>query len=495
MRQHVFGQMSADRPARQHHNVTLAVLALSGAAYALLQSLVAPALPDIQHSLHTTEGGVTWVLTSYLVSASVATPILGRLGDIHGKERFMLVSVGLLATGTLLCALAHSLPVMIAGRVVQGAGGGIFPLAFGIIRDEFPRDRVAGGIGLMSAIMAIGAGAGIVLSGVIVDNLDYHFLFWLPLVVIVGATILTWRFVPESPVKAPGSVNWLGATLLSIGLTAVLLAVSRATAWGWGDARLLGLFAAGTAVLVAWVFSELRAREPLVDMRTMRRRGVWTTNVVALLVGFGMYASFILIPQFVEQPHRTGYGFAATVTQAGLYMLPSTMTMLVVGWLAGHLHRRFGSKPPLMAGCGFAGASFVLFAAAHAHPGEVYVASALLGVGIGLAFAALPNLIVEAVPADQTGVATGMNTIMRTIGGALGAVIAATILDSHVSGRTHLPSEAGFTTAFALFALVLAGAIVVSTAIPARGHRGMSPDQPHLEPAQAGRVPSPAHQT
>src|SRR3954470_16338375 len=150
---------------RQHYGITLAVLALAGLAYALLQSLVAPALPEIQHSLHASESGVTWVLTAYLLSASVATPLLGRLGDIHGKERVLIGVLVALAIGTVISGLATTLPVMIAGRVVQGAGGGIFPLAFAIIRDEFPRERVAGGIGLISAILGIGAGAGVVLAG------------------------------------------------------------------------------------------------------------------------------------------------------------------------------------------------------------------------------------------------------------------------------------------------------------------------------------------
>ncbi|HMI70198.1 MAG TPA: MFS transporter, partial [Solirubrobacteraceae bacterium] len=230
---------------RQHYGITLAVLALAGLAYALLQSLVAPALPEIQHSLHASESGVTWVLTSYLLSASVATPLLGRLGDIHGKERVLIGVLVALAIGTVVSALATSLPVMVAGRVVQGAGGGIFPLAFAIIRDEFPRERVAGGIGLISAILGIGAGAGIVLAGVIVDNLSYHWLFWFPLVAVVVAIVATAMFVPESPIKAPARISWGAAALLSAGLAAVLLAVSQAATWGWASARTLGLIAAG----------------------------------------------------------------------------------------------------------------------------------------------------------------------------------------------------------------------------------------------------------
>jgi EmrB/QacA subfamily drug resistance transporter len=455
------------QPQRQHYGITLAALALGGLAYALLQSLVAPALPEIQHSVHTSESGVTWVLTAYLLSASVATPLLGRLGDIHGKERVLVGVLVALAIGTVISALATSLPVLVAGRVVQGAGGGVFPLAFGIIRDEFPRERVAGAIGLISAILGIGAGAGIVLAGVIVDHLSYHWLFWFPLIGVVIAVVATVFYVPESPVKAPARISWGAAALLSAGLAAVLLAVSQAVSWGWGSPRTLGLAAAGLVVLALWVRMELGSAQPLVDMRMMRLRGVWTTNLVGFLLGFGMFASFILLPQLVELPKSTGYGFGASVTGAGLFMVPSTVAMLVVGPMAGRLERRFGSKPPLVAGVVFAGGSYVLLAVAHGAASEIYVASALLGIGIGLAFAAMANLIVIAVPADQTGVATGMNTVMRTIGGALGSQIIAALLTANVAA-TRLPTDHAFTVAFWLAAGVLGVGVLAAMAIPGR---------------------------
>src|SRR5947207_2383377 len=215
--------MRGDDPVeRQPYGFTFALLAVAGVSYALLQSLVAPALPNIQHSLHTSENSVSWVLTSYLLSASVATPLIGRLGDMYGKERLLMIVMALLSIGTVVSALSTSLAPMLIGRVIQGAAGGIFPLAFGIIRDEFPRARVAAGIGLMSALLGVGGGTGVVLSGPIVDNLSFHFLFWLPLILIVGVTLLTHIAVPESPVRVPGRVNWLAASLMSIGLVLVL---------------------------------------------------------------------------------------------------------------------------------------------------------------------------------------------------------------------------------------------------------------------------------
>jgi MFS family permease len=212
-----------------HPNVILAVVSLAGMAYSMLSSAVIPALPTIQHSLHTSETGVTWLLTGYLLSASVGTSILGRLGDIYGKERLLLVTLVVLAAGTLLAALAPSLGVLILARVIQGAGGGIFPLAFGIVRDEFPPERVAGSIGVVSSILGVGGGIGIVIGGLIVEHLSWHWLFWIPLATTLLAAVCTWRFIPESPVRSPGKVNWLAASLLSLGMCCVLIAIAQTT--------------------------------------------------------------------------------------------------------------------------------------------------------------------------------------------------------------------------------------------------------------------------
>jgi MFS family permease len=299
---------------RQHYGLTLAVLAVAGLSFALLQTMVAPALPAIQHEYGASTPAVTWVLTIYLLTASIFTPVLGRLGDMFGKERLLVIVLLVLGAGTLIAALSTSLPMLIAGRAVQGAGGAIFPLSFGIIRDEFPREKVGSGIGLISATFGVGGGAGLVLSGVIVDHLHYTWIFWLSLVVIAAAVVCTHFFVPESPVKTPAKIDWGGAALMSLGLSAVLIAVSQGNSWGWGSARVLGLVAGGAVVLAVWARFELRVPQPLVDMRMMRLRGVWTTNVTALMVGFGMFGSFLLVPQFVEMPPAAGFGFCASVT-------------------------------------------------------------------------------------------------------------------------------------------------------------------------------------
>jgi EmrB/QacA subfamily drug resistance transporter len=477
---------------RQHYGLTLVVLAVAGLSFALLQTMVAPALPAIQREYGASTTAVTWVLTVYLLTASIATPVLGRLGDMFGKERLLVIVLLILGAGTVISALSHSLELLIAGRAVQGVGGAIFPLAFGIIRDEFPRERVGAGIGLISATFGIGGGAGLVLAGVIVDHLDYTWIFWLSLVVILGAVVATHFFVPESPVKTPARIDWGGAALLAAGLGSGLLAVSVGNGWGWGSAPVLALLALSAVALAAWARYELRVAEPLVDMRMMRMRGVWTTNVTGLMVGFGMFGSFLLVPQLVQMPEAAGFGFGASVTQAGLFLLPSSAVMLFAGPFSGWLGARLGSRTPVLIGIALVALGFVQLAVLHDAPWHIYLNSLITGAGIGLSFAAMATLIVDAVPQTQTGVATGMNTIMRSVGGALGAQISASIVGAHL-GASGLPTESGFVVAFLVSAAALALAFAAALLIP----RGVTAPRraggAAIEPAR-GR-PAPAART
>ncbi len=433
----------------------------------MLQSTVAPALPVIQDELHASASATAWVFTGYLLSASILTPIVGRLGDMFGKERTLVISLAILCVGVLMAALAKSIGMLILARVVQGSGGAIFPLAFGIIRDEFPRERSAQGIAMISAILGIGGGLGIVLAGPIISAFDYHWLFWFPLVVVVAATVATVFFVPESPVKSPGKVDWLGAALLSSWLVLLLLGITQTSQWGWGDLRVWGLIVAAAVMLAVWIRVESRTREPLVDMVMMRIRGVWTVNAAAFLVGAGMYSSFILVPEFTETPVSSGYGYGSSVTQAGLFLLPATMMMMIVSPIAGWLTGRIGARLILIAGCLTTTLSFTLMALAHQHQFDMYVATALMGAGIALAFSSLANLIVETVPPEQTAVATGMNTVMRTLGGAVGGQIGASLIAGTVVAA-NLPTESGFTLAFLFAGGACLVAALASLAVPLR---------------------------
>jgi EmrB/QacA subfamily drug resistance transporter len=447
-------------------NVILAVVSLAALAYAVLSSAVIPALPTFQRGLHASETGVTWLLTGFLLSASVGTAIIGKLGDMYGKQRLLVWTLVTLSAGTLLAGLSGSLAVLIVARIVQGVAGGIFPLSFGIVRDEFPADRVAGGIGLMSAILGVGGGLGLVVGGLIDEHLSWHWLFWIPLPPMVLAAACTWRYIPESQVRSPGRVNWAAAALMTTGMSCLLIAIAQTAVWGWTGPLTLTLMASGLAVSGLWILVELRSRNPLVDMTMMRVRGVWAANLAAFLLGGGLYACFLLFPQFAQLPRSTGFGYGASVVAAGLYLLPCALGMGVLGSVAGRVQRRFSARSAVIAGAAVSAAACGLLTITSRHPYDMLLSSTLLGIGIGLAFAALGNLIIQAVPAGQTGVATGMNTVLRTLGGALGGQIAATFVAAHM---VHgLPVLAGFTRTFAMSAVVLVGCVVAGLLVPAR---------------------------
>jgi EmrB/QacA subfamily drug resistance transporter len=479
--------METSHASRTSARIILAVLSLGGISYALLQSLVIPALPQIQQQLHTSESAVGWVLTAYLLSASILTPILGRLGDRWGKEKMLLIVLILLGLGTLLSAAASSLSVMLLGRVIQGAGGGIFPLAFSIIRDEFPNDKVPGSIGLVSSLLGIGGGAGVVLAGVVTSNLSYHWLFWFPAVIIAITAWLTWRYIPESPVKTPADINYRAAGLMTVGMSGVLLAITETSTWGWVSTKTIGLFVFGSLVIALWIREELRSREPLVDMRMMAIRGVWTTNTVAFLIGMGMYSSFVLIPELVQGSVANG-GFGSSVTEAGLFLLPSTIAIVILGQMAGTLERRIGSRGSLIWGAVAALGCYVLLVADRSQQWEIYVAALLLGIGIGLSFSAMANLIVQNVRQDQTGVATGMNAVTRTLGGAFGGQIAASLLAGNI-GVGGAPGSNGFMLSFLMCLFALAAALAFAVAVPRRSANDLRSEAEAIAEGPLERLP------
>ena len=458
--------MSTEK-VRRSYKATYAVLALAVGGYALLQSLVIPVLPTIQAGLHTSQNTVTWVLTAYLLAAAIFTPIMGRLGDMYGKERLLVLTLIALTLGSLLAAVASSITLMIVARAIQGIGGGVLPLAFGLIRDEFPQEKILGAIGVIAALAAAGAGVGIVLAGPIVDVFNYHWLFWIPMVVMGLGAIAAHFVIPESEVRTPGKLSWNGVILLSVWLVALILAISEAPTWGWGSSRVIGLIVAGVVIAGLWIYVEAHSKNPLIDMHMMRIPAVWTTNLVAFLVGVGMYAVFAFLPEFLQTPHSAGYGFGLSITRSGLLLLPLSVFMFFFGMLSGRLSRRYGSKRVLVV-CLFVDlVSFFLLTGAHAAQWEILLAMVIEGIGFGLAFSSMSALVVVAVPPEQTGVASGMNANIRTIGGSVGAAVMSSIVTSGVRAGA-VPRESGYTHGFLLLTVATVFATFAAFFVPGR---------------------------
>ncbi|MQY31795.1 MFS transporter [Nocardia aurantia] len=476
--------------SRPHYNLVFAVLLAGVSAYALLQSMVVPVFSLLIPALHTTQSTATWLMTGYLLSASVATPILGRIGDKVGKERMLVCTLLALTVGSLIAALTESVSVMIVARVIQGLGGGVIPLAFGIIRDEFPARKLHGAVGIASSLLAVGSGVGLVLAGPIIDHLNYHWLFWIPMIMTALATVAAVLFVPASPVRSPGRINWFAALLLSAWLVALLLAVSEGPKWGWASPTTLGLFALAVITVAGWIVVELRSTTPLIDMRTMRIPAVWTTNVVAVLTGVGMYAMMTFLPQLLQTPRSVaGYGLSAGITRSGVYMLPLSVAMFIIGLSLGPLSARIGPKLIVLVGSILTVPAFALLALGHDHDWQIYLATALLGVGIGLSFSSMPAIIVAAVPPAQTGAATGMNANVRTVGGAIGSALSSVILTSGAHTAHGLPADSGYSNVFWFLggvALLASFAAIAIPSVPALEPQSELVDTVAPEPLQAG---------
>ncbi|MFE3542768.1 MFS transporter [Nocardia sp. NPDC059177] len=463
----------------------LLFLALAAAAFALAQTAIVPGVMILGHELGASTADVGWVLTAYLISAAILTPVFGRLGDMYGKKKLLVVALALFALGSVIGALAPSIWVLVAARVIQGAGGGIFPLCYGIIGDTFPAEKRAGALGLISALAGIGAGGGLLIGGLLIDHLSWQWVFWSGAIMSVIALVGVLR-VPERSIPTPGRIDVVGIALLSVGLTMPLLALSRGATWGWTDARTLGLIIGGLVVLVGFVFFENRTTEPLIDMQVLRRPIVLITNIAMLLFGAGMFAVFSLIPQLAQAPDTGEYGFGMDATGSGLLMVPGSIAMLAAAVVAGRLVARVRAAVPLVIGAFIAAAGFAALALAHGSQGAVVAFTVVTFVGIGLGMAAMPNLIMSAVPAEKTAESTGVNALIRSVGSSIGSQVAATVLAGSIVAGSALPTDSAFSTAFWMAAGAIALAGVVAAFIPKGGTPAAPPaTEPELAVALA----------
>ena len=450
--------------SRQPRSLALVVVTIGAFVYSMLQSLVIPALTTIQRDLHTSATASTWVVSSLLLSTAIATPILGRLGDMFGRSHMLVVSLGSLAVGCVISALASSIGMLIVGRVVQGLGGAAVALSFGIVRDVVEPDRVASSIGFVAAMLAVGAAMGIVLSGPIATGLGYRWLFWLPLIVIVPTTIAAALVIPPSARLPPVPIDWLGAVLLSGWLFCLLYGVSEGPAWGWTSSSVTGLLLAAVVLLVVWVRVEWRQDEPLVDMRLMRRPALLRVNAASFAMGFAIQATFTFVPRFVQISPSTGYGLGVRPSRAGLVAIPWSVGSTLTGLLLGRLAARYGPKLVLVAGAGVSALPFVILAVRHDSVFMICLALGLFGTGTGLMAAAMPTILLRAVPADQVGVTTGMNVNIRTIGGAVGTQVVASVI---ASGTTNgISRESAYIASFIVLGAICLLAIAASASVP-----------------------------
>ncbi|MFB7893941.1 MFS transporter [Microbacterium sp. NPDC056044] len=435
-----------------------AAIALSVASLALLQNLVIPVIPLIAADFGVTADAASWTNTSWLIAAAVATPLLGRIGDLRGRRNTFLAVLAVVAIGDVVASFAPNLEVLILARVLQGVGGALFPLAFGLLRDVMPRHQLTGAIGATSAIIGIGGAAGSVLAGPLAELLGWHGIFAVPFVAAVAGIVLTMMLVPPAGLRAVGRVNVLSAVLLSGWLIALLVPLSSGARWGWTAPLTLALFAAALLLMVAWVVSELRSSEPLVDLRLLASRAIWPVNAAALLIGAAAFGFWGYLPQFLETPASSGWGLGLGVQAAGLALLPLLIGMSSVGFATGAIARVIPLRLMMALGALLMAGGVVFAVFDHETLLTLAIAGGVFGLGIGLAYASTASIIVESVPADRTGIATGVNANLRTIGSAIGSAFTTAVVFGTVEpGGT--PALDGYAVAWLTLA---AGAVVAA---------------------------------
>ncbi|MFF2362609.1 MFS transporter [Streptomyces sp. NPDC058122] len=458
------------RPAPRPGAATVPVLAFAGIVVAVMQTLLVPVIKDLPTLLDTAPSNATWVLTSTLLAGAVATPIMGRLGDLFGKRRMLLTSLSIMVIGALISALTSTLLPMIVGRSLQGFAMGAIPLGIGLMRDLLPREKLGSAMALMSSSIGVGGGLALPAAALVAQHANWHALFYGAAGLGVLSIALTLLVVPESPMRAKGTFDVLGATGLSIGLVLFLLPITKGSDWGWTAPTTLGLFGASVAVLLLWGVMELRLKAPLVDLRTTARPAVLFTNLASIMVGVSFYVVSLVLPQLLQLPKSTGYGLGQSMVSAGLLVMPLGLTMMVTAPVYARLSAKYGPKVTLIIGMVIIGIGYGAGLGLMSAAWQSLVIAVILGAGIGLAYSSLPALIIGSVPASETGAANGLNTLMRSIGTSVSSAVIGMVLanTAHHVGGVAVPTMRGFHVSFLIATGAVAVGLLMALFLPGR---------------------------
>ncbi|WP_298037677.1 MFS transporter [uncultured Microbacterium sp.] len=448
--------------------MTVAVLAFAGLCSSFMFTLVVPLQAELPILLNASRADTTWVVTITLLVAAIATPISGRLGDMYGKRRIVLVLLALLVVGSVIAAVSGSIVGVIIGRALQGAVTGVIPLGIAIMRDILSAKHLGTAVALMSATMGVGGALGMPLAAYLALNADWHALFWLAAALGVIGLVLVFFFVPEDVLLSPGRLDLIGALGLAIGLSGLLLYVSRGAEWGWTSPLGLGFVIGGVLVLLLWGRYQLRTAEPLLDLRVAARPAVLLTNIAAIGMGFALFSSNVTFPQMLELPVETGSGFGLDMLTAAFIVMPAGLVMMVISPLSGWLERTIGPRPLFTAGTAAIVLAYTYVLIWSSEWVHILIANAIIGVGIGFTFAAMPMIIMRSVPANETGASNGLNALFRSVGtssasAVMGAVLAA--MSVEVDG-VAIPTREAFDVCFWLAIGAGIIALVLTLLIP-----------------------------
>lgn len=470
----------------------IAVLAAAGISVSLMQTLMIPLIPQLPALLDTSPANASWAITATLLTGAVATPMLGRLGDMYGPKRILVLCAAMLFAGSVIAATTTSLIPLVIGRGLQGFGAPVIPLGISVLRSALPAERVASAMGLMSASLGVGGAMGLPLSAVIAEHFNWHALFWCSAFLGLASGVLFVLLVPDlEPVSSDHRFDPIGALALGAGLVMLLLPISKGGMWGWGSVTTLGLFAAAVVTFGVFTWWQYRAPSPIVDMRTTLKRPVLLTNLSSIAVGFGMFALSLVGPQLLEMPRETGFGLGQSMIATGLWMAPGGLAMMAAAPVAARVVAARGPKIVLVIGSVIIAAGYLAGIVLLGTPIGVMVLGLIVSFGVGFAFAALPALINAAVPVSETASANSINSLARSLGTSTSsAVMTAVLAQMTVTVAGHaLPSLGGFRAALLIAAVAAAGAALIALAIPKAPDRSDSEEPvgaPFREASEGG---------
>ncbi|MEW2566745.1 MFS transporter [Streptomyces sp. NPDC047070] len=441
---------------------SIAALGVLALALGALQSVVEPALPLLQSELGVSPAEGALVGNTLLVTGAVITPVAGKLGDRYGGKRVLIWLMAVVSAGGLLAGLAPNLPVLLLGQVLQGVMVGALPLSFILVRKHLPPGESQVAIGVVVALFTGGGMVGMLFAGPVAEGLSWHWMFALPTIAIIAATVAVSRLMPhDPPALSDHGIDWPGVVLLSGTLLTFMLGLVTVTRDGGLPPLAVGAVAVVVAALAAgWVAVERRAASPMVDLRMLAKPAMWQACVLTFVMTISSGMVLFLLPQLFAVS-ADGYGFGADTTDIGLFLLPGAIAGAVSDSVGGLAVRRFGSRAVVVVGSVATAATMIALAWLHSAEWQLVLAKALAAFAAGVGTTALLAGTATAIATKDIGIATSLLVVTRVIGVALGAQVAGAILDAGAGPTTGLPAETAFATGFAVAGLVAALALLV----------------------------------
>jgi MFS family permease len=416
---------------------------------------------------------IGWLVTGFLLVAAASAAICGRLGDLYGRRRILLIVLAFTIAGSLLSAFADDIRWIIAGRCVQGLSGAILPLCYGLAREHLPAEKVPLGVSIITGTAAV-SGAGLLIGGVIIDNAGWHHIFTASAAVALVSFVAIFVGLPKSrTVPVTGRLDLLGGILFPLGIVLLLMAVGEGRDRGFGDERVLAMAGAAIAILVFWLWHELRHPNPMISVRLLANRNVAVAHLCMILVAGAAMQTVQVFPLLMQQPVWTGAGLGLAATLVGVLKLPESLLAFFGSLWSGFATQRQGPWVPMLVGGTVAGLSWLSLALLPINVWTVIGVGMLMALGTSTLYATLPNIVVTSVPAERVSEAAGFLSVTRTTFKAVGAQLTSVLLSlSMVSdpskGPGAFPSAVTYDIVFVVIGCLSLAAAMLGLAVRAR---------------------------